>query len=775
MKRFDFIKEHEVNETSASSVDPLVVPARARGELFLISLLILFLELACIRWFPAHILFLTFFTNTVLLACFLGMSLGCLAARQTRNYLVWTPILLSVGFLSGTCMDLLSFALEKVVNVGNQTSPQMVFFGTEYCRTDLAEFAVPIEVIAGFYFVLITLIMVGPGQVLGRSLNQVPQRVQAYTLNILGSLAGIALFAACSWFQLGPLFWFAPIVVGLTYFLWAMPGFQTTRLGTLAAASLLLAPGLAILPGVIRAYDSDNSTTWSPYYRILYTPPPQREINVNLIGHQAMLACAAPGHAYALPHVLNRDCGGEAFQNVLIIGAGSGNDVARALQWGGPQTRIDAVEIDPVIFAHGKNDHPDRPYQDPRVTVHLDDGRNFLHSTDKQYDLVVFALVDSLVLHSGYSNIRLESYLFTEQAFNAVRQKLKPDGLFVMYNAYRQGWIVARLEQTLKKIFADEGDPIVMTMPYSEVVQPTEQANGFTFLLAGRRTTAMRQAFARQPGYWMVANKAPSPLMPSAFGPEPVDHSIRFGPARVALLDEPLQLATDDWPFLYLRAPMLPNLTVRGMLIMAALSLVMLYFFWPRAQKDGTSGGFDGRMFFLGAGFMLVETKAVVHMALLWGSTWMVNSVVFFAVLLMILGANMFVLRRKPGNLSLAFAGLLITLVANAVIPLEWFLGLSRTPQIVGSCLLVFTPILFAGVIFAVSFGAARQADHAFGWNIAGAMLGGLAENVSMLIGFPYLVLVAAGFYVLSALWVRQPPLTAAPGQAESLPLVPTS
>ena len=58
--------------------------------------------------------------------------------------------------------------------------------------------------------------------------------------------------------------------------------------------------------------------------------------------------------------------------------------------------------------------HPDRPYQDERVQIHLDDGRNFLRSTERKYDLIVYALVDSLVLHSGYSNIRLESFLFTK-------------------------------------------------------------------------------------------------------------------------------------------------------------------------------------------------------------------------------------------------------------------------------------------------------------------------------------------------------------------------
>src|SRR4249919_3821776 len=105
--------------------------SRARSDLFLISLLILFLELACIRWLPAHVLFLTFFTNTVLLACFLGMSLGCLAAGHRRTYLGSTPFLLGLALFAGGETEKLRSRLEKVVDVGNQASPQLVFFGTE--------------------------------------------------------------------------------------------------------------------------------------------------------------------------------------------------------------------------------------------------------------------------------------------------------------------------------------------------------------------------------------------------------------------------------------------------------------------------------------------------------------------------------------------------------------------------------------------------------------------------------------------------------------------
>jgi hypothetical protein len=153
---------------------------------------------------------------------------------------------------------------------------------------------------------------------------------------------------------------------------------------------------------------------------------------------------------------------------------------------------------------------------------------------------------------------------------------------------------------------------------------------------------------------------------------------------------------------------------------------------------------------------MLIETKAVVTMALLFGSTWIVNSVVFFAVLVMILVANYWTLRFQPARMWPYYAGLFITLLANAAIPLDIFLGLNRTVQVVGSCLLVFAPIFFAAVVFASVFKKTLQPDRALGINIAGAMFGGLAEYSSMLLGFQYLILVAIVFYGVSSVGLRE-------------------
>jgi SAM-dependent methyltransferase len=779
-------------------------PARVAAELFGVSWLLLFFELACIRWFPAHVIFLTFFTNIVLLACFLGLSLGLLGARSRRDYLAWTPCLLGLALFAAHGTELLRNRYNVVVDVG-QASPQEVFFGAEHQNQDLASFLLPIEVVAGIFFLLIALSFLGVGQELGRALNRLPGRVRAYTLNIGGSLAGIVTFALCSWLQLSPLWWFLAIALGIAYFLaQRRGGLNFVRWALLALAVVAAGRHGAEVVSVYRCLGlegDEREITWSPYYRIDCNMK-DHLISVNLIGHQWMVECNTPPSAYALPYLLDRDGGGSRPEDVLIIGAGSGNDVSRALQWGAGH--VDAVEIDPVIQRIGLEKHPDRPYQDPRVTTHIDDGRNFLRSTDRQYDLVIYALVDSLVLHSSYSNLRLESYLFTEQAFRDVKRCLKPGGRFVVYNFFRQGWLVHRLEKTLGDVF--KSPPLVLALPYRPTIEPeTIPSSEFTMFIAGD-TAPLRAAFEEHGSYWLRADVPPTPSSPNGFttpspeereslgaagtaadrgaatGPPPpapkrkspgadgaADRNFwaKFGPSRVTPPGDPARTATDDWPFLYLRQPMLPSQNLRGLMVMAVLSALLLAAFRPRDVRAAPSEPrMYLRMFCLGAGFMLVETRAVVQMALLFGSTWMVNSIVFFAVLVMILVANLFVLRFRPRRLELYYLGLVLALAANALVPLDAFLGMSRAAQVVSASLLVFSPVAFAAVIFALSFERTAAPDRAIAANVAGAMLGGLAEYASMFLGFQYLMLVAVGFYLV-AIAARLPaPAGPAPAKA---------
>lgn len=708
------------------------------GRLFVISFVLLFFELACIRWFGSTVVFLTFFTNIVLLATFVGMSAGALAASTSRDWSRLTaPLLLIAVLLAYGSLWAYTNVGTVMVDVGGQGSPQQVYFGTEYRAGDAARFVIPIEVLAATFFALIALIFVGVGQMMGRAFNASHDRLLAYIANIGGSLAGISGFALLSYVMAPPFVWLAIVAV-----LWLL--LIGTR-GRLFQAGVLLA--VVALVGLV-----DRGALWSPYYKINYHQS-SGLIDTNNIGHQQMVSMGGIASGYQLPHLLNRDAGRPPFASVLIIGAGSGNDVAAALAYGA--THVDAVEIDPAINAIGRADHPNRPYQDPRVTVHIDDGRSFIRRTNRTYDLIVYALVDSLVLHSGYSSLRLESFLFTQEAFNEISEHLSPNGMFAVYNFFRQGWIIDRIDRMAARSFS--ASPLVISLPYANYIVPEEAQTGrVTFVLAGRETglAPIRARFASDQHFWVNDQPMRNESV-NAYGPEPpVLADSRLGEWKLiapATLEMPADvlLPSDDWPFLYLRERLVPSLNVRSMILLGGLSMGMLYLLAPVRERRP-----NWQMFFLGAGFMLLETKSVVHMTLLFGSTWLVNSIVFFAILSMILASNLYVWFAKPVNLRPYYALLAGVLILNLIVPMSTFLALPGFQKVIASCTMTFVPIFFAGVIFGTLFRSSTRPDVDYGSNIAGTVLGGLAESLSLLVGFNSMLAVALVFYAVSA-WSR--------------------
>jgi SAM-dependent methyltransferase len=715
--------------------------ARRHGfNLFLVGFLVLFLELACIRWFSAYVIFLQFFTNVALIACFLGMSCGCLAARRSSNWLAWFPFIALATVMAALAMSAIyHFWKGLAVDVGHQVSPQEVFFGTEYRNPDVAQFVVPIESIVAVFFILIALMFVGLGQVLGRAFDAYPNRVLGYTLNIGGSLLGILGFSALSFAQTPPVVWFLISCGGIAYLLYQAKALSSPRV--LALVTLLI---IIVVP---RDWlDPNRETRWSPYYVIDRV---DSGIIVNNITHQGMVPFETGGSLYSLIHLLKRRSGGPPFQDVLIIGAGSGNDIAHALRFG--VERIDAVEIDPVIQDIGIRYHPNHPYQDKRVVRHLDDGRHFLRTADHKYDLVVYGRVDSLILHSSYANIRLESFLFTEQAFADIRGALKPDGVFVMYNYFRQGWIVERIAAMTKQVFGC--DPIVLGLPYAETLKSSEPG-GYMTIIAG--CNPLIAAAFREHGTFWLSTAPPENLTVDGFTMQPAFTSVEqtdrwkpIAPTRLIHdLEASTQLTSDDWPFLYVSGKLIPDLTVRSMIVLGILGIAMVYLFMPKGRVR-----LNNRMFFLGAAFMLLETKAVVQMALLFGSTWLVNSAVFFTVLVLILLANLYVLKMPSVRLALHYAVLLIFLAATVVVPFDAFLSGGIVWRYIVPCVLALGPMFFAGVIFARSFRDEASPDQAFGSNIAGSVVGGLSESFSTLLGFQHLLILAICFYALS-IWL---------------------
>jgi len=724
-------------------------------DLFLISFLILFFELACIRWFASMVVYLTFFTNIVLLATFLGMSVGCLSASRSQDWLdrVMPLFLLSVVLACGVLWIYHSYG-RVMIDVGGQGSPQQVYFGTEYRARDLSKFVVPLDFLAAVFFALIAFVFVGLGQVMGRAFNQAPDRLRAYISNILGSLAGIAVFALASYLWATPMVWFAIALALWLYFLK-----RRTLVQLYCGVAVLIVMSFVSYNTALRSpYEAGghpyHSLIWSPYYKILYTPQ-VKSIDTNNIGHQTMVDIHEKAPAYSLPHLLNRDAGGQPFENVLIIGAGSGNDVSAALAYGAKH--VDAVEIDPAICNLGRAEHADHPYQDPRVTVHIDDGRSFVRKTHQKYDLVIYALVDSLVLHSGYSNLRLESFLFTKEAFEDIKARLQPGGVFAVYNLFRQGWIVGRIDRMSEEVFGTK--PVAISLPYVASIRPEDQEFGrLTLILSGANSpslAAIQQQFEKHESFWINSRPAVNESL-NSFGPQPpavtgstISDWSRIAPATINITGISL-LPSDDWPFLYLRGRIVPGLNLRSIVLIGGLSVAMIYMFSPVRWVRP-----NWRLFFLGAGFMLLETKSVVHMALLFGSTWLVNSVVFFAILVMILASNLYVLAVRPRKLLPYYLLLVASLAINIVVPMSKFLALPGWQEVAVSCLVVFVPIFFAGIVFGTLFRDSSQPDIDFGSNIAGAIMGGLCESLSLVIGFNYLLALAVVFYLFSAVSKR--------------------
>jgi hypothetical protein len=668
---------------------PVPILAGSTVRLFVTSATLLFAELLLIRWIPANVIYVGFFRNFLLMASFLGIGLGILWGRDPRrvSLSLFGPLLLAVAVLVSTGQ--ISIQLR---------SPGEIFFGLSENKAADVNFVVLPVLVA-----LVALLMAGLAVPLGRLLTSMPP-LRAYAVDILGSMTGIAGFTILSGLGTTPVAWFLALG-GLLVLAGLGSGVTRGSLVTVASyAGVLVVVALMIKP----------NQTWSPYYRIdRYESQGIEALDVNGIPHQAMwpLARAADDPLYGQVYRWFPD---RTYANVLIVGAGSGTDVALALERGAGH--VDAVEIDPAIQQIGAERHPARPYDDPRVTRINDDGRAFLRRTTSTYDLVIFALPDSLTLVSTSANVRLESFLFTREAFDDVRARLAPDGLFVLYNYYREDWLPQKIAGMLEDSF---GSPPIVRLYGSAAA-----------------TLAAGPVIAELGG-------APPPG-------DTVDALSSTGVPRAA---------TDDWPFLYLLEPYVAPYYLGALAVILLFAVVLV---WRAARRSGTSlRRFSPHFFLLGVAFLLLETRSLVTFSLLFGTTWLVNSLVFFAVLASVLLAiainARFPIRDARPLYLLLFASIAVSIAlppASLLLEPPWL-------RYVVAAALAFAPVFFANLVFSHSFRDTRTADMAFASNLLGAMVGGAVEYVALITGYQALLLVVAALYALAWLAATRLPLLA--------------
>jgi hypothetical protein len=673
------------DKTGSTPDEPTGGVLSPRLRLVSLTFLMLFVELALIRWLGANVVYLSYYSNFVLLGSFLGFGLGFLwAGRSTRSLFPFTPLIL--GALVAY-VDIFPVPLRV-------TTTEVIFFNTVE-----PDSAVPREVVLLVLFVAVAAVMACIGDGVARTFGRF-EPLEAYRLDLIGSVCGIAGFTLLSFLGARPLIWglIAAAVLLLTLPLRPVGTAGLKRFATLAMATV----GVLMLLGPLVAEATDDDITWSPYYKITSELNDEGGIStyVNQSPHWHQIPAEGNPLYERVYERLSVPDGGD----VLIIGAGSGNDVAVALSRGADH--VDAVEIDPRLMQLAEDHHPDQPYDDPRVDVHIDDGRAFLERSDKKWDRILLALPDSLALVQGQSAIRLESYLFTVQAAEAAQEHLKPGGAFAMYNYYREDWLVARYGNTLAEVF--EQRPCI------------SRFGGFSLSV-------------------LVASDDAEAL------DCPAEEVWQEGASSI----EPV---VDDHPFPYVRDRQIPGIYLITAAAMLVLSLIAIRVMGGPLKSMSQYAD----LFFMGVAFMLLETKSVTQFALLFGTTWLVNALVFLGVLCSVLVAvavSRRVTFRRP---TLLYAVLLASLALAFVIPPDQLLDLAVVPRFVAAVLLAFFPIFTANLVFTQRFKSTSSSTVAFGANLLGAMVGGLLEYAALITGFRMLLILVAVAYGLAFLTGRR-------------------
>jgi SAM-dependent methyltransferase len=658
-----------------------------KTQLILASFLMLFIELALIRWTGSNILYFSYFSNFILLGSFLGIGIGFLRTASTNNLFAWSPICLAFFIL---------FVASFPVHI-EYSGKEFLFF-SNYKRTG---FPIWITLPVIFFMVTITMAAIARG-VADLFHKFIP--LQAYRLDIFGSITGILIFSILSFVNAAPIFW--GVIVCLVFALLFLPEWKH-----IDRIALLQMAALCLIIGTLNHESSTPGSFWSPYSKITMVhdePNHAYTIFVNGIPYQSINSVAQHKLLepfYWLPY--QHRAGKTPLNKVLIIGAGTGNDVAIALAEGAKS--IDAVDIDPVIYKLGSLYHPNQPYANPNVHVFINDGRAFLQQTKTLYDLIIFALTDSHSLISGQSSLRLESYIYTKEAMLAVRKHLKPDGIFAMYNFYRQPWIVDRLATTMQLIF--------MHSPCMDTSGPSD-------IWRTVLTTSLDSNALNCTNYWQ-------PLVNTYIAP-----------------------ATDDHPFLYLKENRIPVMysIVLFLILLTAFTIIGIM------NKSLMIIHQYADLFCMGAAFLLLETKSIATFSLLFGTTWLVNALVFAGILLTVYGAievsRVFTQLRRYS--VLLYGLLLLSLMIAWLIPANRLLILPLLFRYVAATCLLFVPVFFANLIFADRFKNAWNSTTAFGVNLIGAMLGGVLEYLALVVGYRDLLIIIAILYGLAFLFEKK-------------------
>ncbi len=705
------------------TADQKSVQKQVIWRLFLISLLSLFCEMLVIRWLSAEIRVFAYFKNLPLMAAFLGLGLGFLWTDRKIDFMKWSSI--SLLYFAG--LVIVAIALNLTHMTIFDTSKVMFFGDYGFQDHGMGRTVINLAIMVAV-FALSASIFVGLGQQTGQLFDKL-KPLTAYSINVAGALAGIVLFSVLSNFALDPGVWL--VVAGVLYLLVDRRISPVFLIVLGIAYSCYLAPYMAKM----LFHDGYVKTVWSPYYRIDVSKARMQEgsktldvgydIFINYDSFQSMLNCGPEMLAQVSEEkkkimldfyersfrVVNKE-----HPNVLILGSGSGSDVAAALRCGA--SHIDAVELDRCIYDLGKELHPEHPYDSPKVSVHIMDARTYLQNCRTKYDIIVYAMLDSHTAFSSLSSLRTDNFIFTVDAYKDAAKLLKPDGYIAVCFICHPDWLFDRHSKDL--YLATKTAPV---------------------------------------GYHWVSS------MPTGFlvaGPTIKDASaLNFShPPRVVNLNSTVPEITDDWPFLFLPERGIPLVYFLPIIAVLLLSLLPV----SKLVMEGSASALNWQMFFLGMGFMLLEVRGMSAMSLLCGATWTVNSIVIGGVMVAILLGNVLAARLPTKSVTILVGLTMVTVLLSNLVDVNSLNSMNTTLAMAVGTAIFLCPLLFAGTVFSTIFKQSLAPSRALAFNMMGGLLGVTIEYASMAFGIKALAWIAVLIYLAVLLFEirRKPAATAA-------------
>jgi len=685
--------------------------------LIVFSILGMFFEMMMIRWVSSEIRIFAYFKNFVLVACFFGFGLGCYFSKRRVNLIALFLPLLSLCLLIKLPWVPLRTLISNLPGLlGSSTEVQIWGIPSMPVSWPLMAAAILITVPI---FGLLVFSFVPFGQLVGWLLENASAGIRAYSVNVIAGLVGIMLFTGLCFADTPPAMWLLVFAGLLVAGLWKIPRLRWTALflSLLCIALLLISP------------HDDATTYWSPYQKLTLRPSfdsgeiKSYEVSTNDFWYQQIINFS-PDFLKRHPNLFN----GQPIEwdpynlpyrfspspkSVLVLGAGTGNDVAAALR--NSAQHVTAVEIDPLILKLGRRLHFEKPYGSPRVTVVVDDARSYIQNSRQQFDLIVFSLLDPHTTSSNFSNIRIDNYVYTVEAMRSAKKLLLPDGIFVVKFQVVNPWIGGRLQGLLTAVFNQT---------------PLQMQTTFQYGTPGR--------------FFLVGSQQ---KLANALTDDSISEYVRNNKGFEV---SKASLTTDDWPYFYQHEPGIPL----SVILISALIVLMAFWFVVRTCEGSLR--IHWHFFFLGAGFLLLEVQIISKIALLFGTTWVVNSIVVAALLLLIVAANATVSSVPLISSRIAYAGILIAAMVGYFAPMQslffpnpWVKGLAALAVL---CL----PVYFAGIIFARSFAEVSFNSEALGSNLLGAVVGGVLESISFWTGLRALLLVSVLLYALSALTLKR-------------------